>query len=227
MAALYFLTNIHLLNPGIEPGSPAPQADSLPTELWGKPYQVLTDTISNLPIIWGDQYCGPYSVDEEIELINWRRSQTQAWLAPELPLLTWHCHFWRSSWNFCNQNPIKSTNDSYEIPKIVLWQSFFLSPRFAFGTNQKGLAPSADLEMCKASHLPILGHFSLLLGALGLRPAWTYYFETKGISQKMQAWCHCKDIFHIITQVFGPMVQYHRGRPSAGASPPMEKACSV
>ena len=128
VAALYLLTSIHLLNPGIEPGSLALQADSLPTELRGKPYQVLTDTISNLPIIWGDQYCGPYSVDEEIELINWR-SQTQAWLAPELPLLTWHCHFWRSSWNFCNQNPIKSTNNSYEIPKIVLWQSFFLSPK--------------------------------------------------------------------------------------------------
>ena len=29
--------NCHLPNPGIEPGSPALQADSLPTELWGKP----------------------------------------------------------------------------------------------------------------------------------------------------------------------------------------------
>ena len=27
-----------LRDPGIEPGSPALQADSLPTELWGKPY---------------------------------------------------------------------------------------------------------------------------------------------------------------------------------------------
>lgn len=112
-------------------------------------------------------------------------------------------------------------------PKLSSGRVFSFPPRFSFGTNQKGLAPSVDLEMCKASRLPILGHFSLLLGALGLRPAWTYYFETKGISQKMQAWCHCEDIFHIITQVFGPMVQYQHGCPSAGASPPMEKACCL
>lgn len=60
---------------------------------------------------------------------------------------------------------------------------------------KKALAPSADLEMCKASRLPILGHFSLLLGALGLRPTWTYYFETKDISQKTQAWCHWRIYF--------------------------------
>ena len=31
-----------LLNPGIEPGSPALQADSLPTELSGKPFAILS-----------------------------------------------------------------------------------------------------------------------------------------------------------------------------------------
>ena len=38
-----------LPDPGIEPGSPALQADSLPTELWGKPHlwwrQGLTETL--------------------------------------------------------------------------------------------------------------------------------------------------------------------------------------
>ena len=34
---LYLLFNIHLPHPGIEPRSPALQADSLPTELQGKP----------------------------------------------------------------------------------------------------------------------------------------------------------------------------------------------
>ena len=38
---LYLLTSIHLLNPGIKPGFPALQADSLPTELPGKPHGYL------------------------------------------------------------------------------------------------------------------------------------------------------------------------------------------
>ena len=32
-----------LPDPGIEPGSPALQADSLPTELWGNPYGKIVD----------------------------------------------------------------------------------------------------------------------------------------------------------------------------------------
>lgn len=113
------------------------------------------------------------------------------------------------------------------ISKIVLWQSFFLSPGFSFGTSQKGLAPPADGEMCKASSPPIPGYFSLSLGALGLRPVRMYYFETKCISQKTQAECHCKDLFYIFTQVSGPTVQCHCCCPSVGAVLPLEKSCFI
>ena len=37
-----FLSPGDLPNPGFEPGSPAPQADSLPTELQGEPSLVVT-----------------------------------------------------------------------------------------------------------------------------------------------------------------------------------------
>ena len=37
-----FLSPGDLPNPGLEPGSPAPQADSLPTELQGEPSLVVT-----------------------------------------------------------------------------------------------------------------------------------------------------------------------------------------
>ena len=38
-----------LPNPGIEPGSPAPQADSLPTELKGKSNNIITGMIRAAP----------------------------------------------------------------------------------------------------------------------------------------------------------------------------------
>ena len=42
-------------NPGIEPGSPALQVDSLPTELWGKPLNTLTvnNPFGKSLFLWG------------------------------------------------------------------------------------------------------------------------------------------------------------------------------
>ena len=60
----------HLPNPGIEPRSPALQADSLPTELWGK------------PLFWPGEFHGLYSP------WGWKESGTTERLS-----LSLHFHF--------------------------------------------------------------------------------------------------------------------------------------
>ena len=60
MGILEFLLPGHLPNPGIKPGSPALQADSLPTELRGKPKVTQSNRLFVTP--WARACQAPQSV---------------------------------------------------------------------------------------------------------------------------------------------------------------------
>ena len=81
------LSPADLLNPGIKPGSPALQVDSLPTELSGKPkYHPLSYSIITLNKIYKTMVLRHWIIGRTVILREWKQRK---WVLPMSQLTIW------------------------------------------------------------------------------------------------------------------------------------------